>query len=355
MRAARFHGREDVRVEDINQQTLGRDQVRITVDTGGICGSDLHEYAAGPLFIPGEEPHPITGETMPVTMGHEFSGTVSAVGDDVTSHRVGETVAVNPILYCGECQQCHHGRYRLCENNGFTGLSGDGGGFSEEVVVNAEQAVPLGDVPVEHGALVEPLSVGLHAVRQTDIDPGDSVAVFGSGPIGIAVIQAVRAAGGNPLIVSEPQAARRDAAAESGANELIDPTVNNAVEQVHAITGGGADVAFEVAGVEASFNDAVASTKPTGEVVVVSIWEEAVNTNLNPVVAGERTVTGTLGYTGGPRADEEFGMVIDMLASGQLDPSPLITDRIDLEEIVTQGFERLTDPANDQVKILVKP
>lgn len=355
MRAARYHGQENIQLEDIETQTLNSKQVRVTVDTGGICGSDLHEYAAGPIFIPGENPHPVTQEIAPVTMGHEFSGTITAVGDAVTSRSAGENVAVNPILHCGECQYCQRGNYRLCKSGGFLGLSGGGGGFAEEIVVDAEKAVPLGDVPVEYGALVEPLSVGLHAVRQTNIRPGDSVAVFGSGPIGISVIESVRAAGADPIIISEPQDSRREVAAQSGADELFDPMETDAVEQIHSLTNDGVDVAFEVAGVEASFNDAVASTKPTGETVVVSIWEEAISTELNPVVTGERTVTGTLGYTGGPRSHEEFGTVIDMLDSGQIDPEPLITDRIGLEEIVDQGFNRLTEPENDQVKILVKP
>ncbi len=355
MRAARYHGRENIQVEDINPQTLSPEQVRLTVDTGGICGSDLHEYTAGPIFVPGENPHPVTEDIAPITMGHEFSGTITAVGDAVTSRSAGESVAVNPVLYCGECRNCERGNYRLCESSGFLGLSGGGGGFAEEIVVDAEKAVPLGDVPIEYGALVEPLSVGLHAVRQTKINPGDSVAVFGSGPIGISVIQSARAAGADPIIVSEPQDSRRDVATQSGADELLNPMETDVVEQIRSVTDSGVDVAFEVAGVEASFNDAVNSTKPTGETVVVSIWEEAISTELNPIVTSERTVIGTLGYTAGPRAHEEFGVVIDMLANGQLDPEPLITDRIGLEKIVDQGFNRLTEPESDQVKILVKP
>lgn len=356
MRAAQFHGRNDIRVEDISEQELGPNQVRVEVDTAGICGSDLHEYVAGPIFIPDETPHPVTDERAPVTMGHEFSGTITAVGDGVTDRSPGETVAVNPIVSCGECRQCQRGNYRLCESVGFLGLSGDGGGFAENIVVDAEKAIPLGeDVPVEHGSLVEPLSVGLHAVRQADIDPGDTVAVFGAGPIGMAVIQSARVAGAETIFVSEPQATRRRKATESGADSLFNPIEDDVIEQIHAETDGGVDVAFEAAGVEASFNDAVASTKPTSEIVIVSIWEEPASVSLNPIVLGERTVTGTLGYTGGPRSHEEFGKVIDLLAAGQLDPSPLITDRIGLSEIVENGFDRLVDPDNDQVKILVKP
>jgi (R,R)-butanediol dehydrogenase/meso-butanediol dehydrogenase/diacetyl reductase len=106
--------------------------------------------------------------------------------------------------------------------------------------------------------------------------------------------------------------------------------------------------------VEASYNDAVRSTAPTGRTTVVSIWEEPVTTHPNDLVLGERTVTGTLAYLGGPRSGEEYGMVIDMLAAGRLDPAPFITDRIGLDDIVG-GFEALTDPDSDQVKILVRP
>ena len=356
MQAARYHGRGDIRVESIDESDLGSDQIRVDVDSCGICGSDLHEYAAGPIFIPEGEPHPVSGEVAPVTMGHEFSGTVSAVGADVTDLDVGDPVAINPILYCGECRQCREGNYHICDSIGFTGLSGGGGGFAENIVVKAEQAVPLVEgVPLEYGALVEPLAVGLHAVRRSGVQAGDSVAVFGSGPIGLSVIQCLRAAGAGHVYVSEPRAARRDRALDSGASETIDPTETDAVEFITDETGGGVDVAFEVAGIEATYNAALQSTRPSGTMTVVSIWEEEVSSHPNTIVLGERTVTGTLAYLGGPRSGEEYGMVIDMLADGRLDPDPLITGRIGLDDIVDDGFESLLDPESDQVKILVKP
>jgi (R,R)-butanediol dehydrogenase/meso-butanediol dehydrogenase/diacetyl reductase len=356
MQAATYHGRKDIRVEEVTAGTVGADEVRIDVDACGICGSDLHEYTAGPIFVPEGDPHPVSEETAPVRMGHEYSGTIAEVGDAVTDLAVGDAVAVNPILYCGECRQCREGNYHICDSIGFIGLSGGSGGFSESAVVDAEHAVPLGeDVPVEHGALVEPLSVALHAVRRSGLQAGDAVAVFGSGPIGLAVIQCARVAGAGTIFVSEPRDARRERAADCGATELVDPSTTDPVEYVHSHTDGGADVAFEVAGVEPSFNAAVESTAPSGQTTVVSIWEEEVSTHPNTLVLGERTVTGTLAYLGGPRSDEEYGMVIDMLADGRLDPDPFITGRIGLDEIVADGFDRLVDPESDHVKILVKP
>jgi (R,R)-butanediol dehydrogenase/meso-butanediol dehydrogenase/diacetyl reductase len=356
MRAALYHGQEDVRIEETESPSVGPEQVHLDVDSAGICGSDLHEYVAGPIFIPNKEPHPVSGETAPLTLGHEFSGVVTEVGDAVTHLRQGDEVAVNPILCCGECRQCIGGNYHLCDSGGFLGLSGGGGGFAENIVVDAQKAVPLGDsVSLEAGALVEPLSVGLHAVRRSGLRAGDTAAVFGSGPIGLSVIQCARAAGARHIFVSEPRDARRSRAGESGADRLIDPTEENAVESITSATEGGVDAAFEVAGIEPTFNAALGSTRPDGSITVVSIWEESVNMDPNEFVLGERTMTGTLAYLGGPRSDEEYGMVIDMLAEGQLDPEPLITDRIGLDDIVDDGFERLLDADSDQVKIMVEP
>ncbi|ELZ98137.1 alcohol dehydrogenase zinc-binding domain protein [Haloferax mucosum ATCC BAA-1512] len=356
MQAAHYYGQKDVRIEDIETRAVGETAVRIEVDACGICGSDLHEYAAGPISVPSETPHPLSQETAPVRMGHEFSGTVTEVGTEVVDLEVGDAVVVNPVLSCGNCRYCRAGEYHTCEAVGFIGLSGGDGGFAESVVVDTQHVVPLGDdVPIEHGALVEPLSVGLHAVRRSEVQAGDSVAVFGSGPIGLAVIQCARAAGAGRIYVSEPRQARRERAIACGANEVIDPSSTDAVEYVTTQTDGGADVTFEVAGVEASFNAAVQSTKRGGTATVVSTSEAEIRTDVNQLVLGERTVTGSLAYLAGPRSEEEFGRVIDMLADGRLDPEPLVTDRISLEALVEDGFEQLLDPESEHVKILVKP
>ncbi|WP_135806116.1 2,3-butanediol dehydrogenase [Halorussus marinus] len=357
MRAAVYHGREDVRVEDIERPDgPGTDEVRVAVEACGICGSDLHEYAAGPIFIPDEgEPHPVTGETLPIPMGHEFAGEVTEVGDDVSDLSVGDQVAVNPIVYCDECRQCEAGQYHLCESGGFVGLSGGGGGLSEEVVVPEEKAVALpGSVPTEYGALVEPYSVGFHALRTSDFDAGDSVAVYGAGPIGLTVIQVLRAAGAGTIYAVEPQDSRRELAAEVGADEALSPIETDAVEYITERTDGGVDVAFEVAGIEQTVQDAIASTASGGNVTIVSIFEDSVELQPNEFVMGERTLTGTLAYQGGPRSDEEFGAVLDMFDSGALDPEALISSRIELESVVEDGFEALLDSDREEVKILVE-
>jgi (R,R)-butanediol dehydrogenase/meso-butanediol dehydrogenase/diacetyl reductase len=354
MRAARYYGPEDVRVEDVEPDAVGDGEVRIDVTACGICGSDLGEYEAGPITIP-DEPHPVTGEQLPITIGHEVSGTVAEVGAGVDL-AVGTDVVVNPIVWCGECQYCAEGKYRLCESGGFVGLSGGGGGFSESLVVSAEKAVPLpDDVPRSYAALVEPFTVGVHAVNRSGLQSGDTAAVFGSGPIGLTVVQAAQAAGAGEVYVSEPRAARRELAVECGADDVIDPTAVDPVEYIDSETGGGVDVAFEVAGVEPSVRQALSAVRSGGTTTVVSIFEREVSVDPNHIVMPETTVVGTAAYEGGPLSGREYGTTIRNFANGRFDPAPLVTGRIGLEEIVEEGFERLLAEDSEHIKILVEP
>ena len=353
MRAARYHGPHDVRVEDTEPGSLGRDEVRIDVAACGICGSDLHEYTHGPSTIP-DSPHPVTGAQTPLTIGHEIGGTVAEAGADADVS-VGATVAVNPIVWCGECRYCASGEYHLCASGGFVGLSCDGG-FAESVVVSAEKVVPMPDgVSPETAALVEPFTVGLHAIHQADLDSGDSVAVFGGGPIGVTVAQAAAAANAGPLYLSEPRPKRREIAAASGVDTVIDPTATDPVERIVSETDGGVDVAFEVAGLGRTVNQSIRSTRAGGTVTVVSLFEDEVEFLPTDLVTRERTVVGTAAFEGGPLSAREFGVTARGFADGTLDPERLVTSRIDLDDVVEGGFERLLDDESDEMKILVRP
>lgn len=352
MRAARYYGPEDVRVEDVDPDPVGPGDVRIAVAATGICGSDLHEYTAGPMTIP-EEPHPVTGDALPFTIGHEIGGRVTETGRDVDIPH-GTTVVVNPIVWCGSCRSCDRGAYHRCENGGFVGLSTNGG-FAENVVVSAEKVVPVPEsVSPELAALVEPFSVGLHAIHRADLTAGDSVAVFGAGPIGNTVVQSALAVNADPVYVSEPHDGRCEYAAQVGADHTIDPTEEDPVERIIADTGG-VDVAFEVAGVERTLNQAIDCTRSGGRTTVVSLFEEQAAIDPFDLVTRERTVNGSASFLGGPRAREEAETVARNVADGTLDAELLVSSRIDLERIIEDGFERLLDPDNDEMKVLVRP
>jgi (R,R)-butanediol dehydrogenase/meso-butanediol dehydrogenase/diacetyl reductase len=350
MKAALWYDTKDIRVETIPEPSLEKDQVKIKVSYCGICGSDLHEYLAGPIFIPVEEPHPISKDKAPIVMGHEFAGVVAAVGEDVTGIKVGDRVCVEPIYSCGTCHSCRKGHYNVCEQLGFIGLSGGLGGFSEYSVVPSKMIHKIPDnMTWEQAALVEPAAVAVHAVRQSDMKIGDSVAVIGTGPIGLLVIQAAKAAGASKIAAVEVSPERRDFAEQAGADLVIDPLEREPVEAIKEFTNGlGVDVAFEVAGIEATIHTAIESTKPEGNVVNISIWEKPASIPVNQFILTERKMTSIIAYR------NIFQQVIQLIANGQMKATELITKKISLDQIVTEGFEALTNNKN-QIKILVDP
>jgi (R,R)-butanediol dehydrogenase/meso-butanediol dehydrogenase/diacetyl reductase len=355
--AAVYYGEKDIRIEDRSAADVGPGDVAIEVRACGICGSDVHEYEAGPIVVPDDEPNHMTDETLPLVLGHECSGVVRETGDAVETVSVGDRVSVNPVMVCGDCRYCDRGLYNLCHRGGSIGLTaGVDGGFAKRCVVPAELAIPIPDgVALEHGALAEPLSVGLHAVRRAGVQPGDTVSVFGTGPIGLGIVGAARVAGARVIIASEPSDFRRNRAGTVGADHCLDPTDTDPVERIGTLTDGGADITFEVAGVEPSIKQAIRGTDRRGTVTVVSLFETEVPIQPNELVLGERSLVGSRAYSTGPLADEDWGMTMQNLATGAIDPANFITDRISLETIVDDGFERLVDPANEQIKILVEP
>lgn len=292
MQALRWHGVKDVRVDDIAEPATLKGKVKIKVKWCGICGSDLHEYAAGPIFIPQNSPHSLTEEKAPIVMGHEFSGQVVEVGDGVTKCEEGDRVVVEPIFACGTCTACKQGKYNLCEQLGFLGLAGGGGGFSEYVTVDEHMVHKIPDtVSFEQGALVEPAAVALYAVRQSQFNVGDQAVVFGTGPIGLLVIEALKASGASKIYAVELSTERRQRAEQLGAIAL-NPAEVNVVEKIQRLTDGGADVSFEVTGVPIVLTQAIESTKLNGQTMIVSIFEKEASFQPNLVVMRERNIAG---------------------------------------------------------------
>lgn len=351
MKAAVFHAREDIRVDDVPEPRVRPGAVKVKVEWCGICGTDLHEYQEGPIFIPSPgQPHPLTGESGQVVMGHEFAGVVAEVGAGVTSVAEGDRVVVEPYIVCGKCDACQQGRYNVCATLGFIGLSGFGGGFSEYVVAEERWIHPLGVIPTHIGALVEPLAVAHHAVRLSGARPGHTALVFGSGPIGLVTQAALKAAGVGEILVVEPAAVRKAKAPGAGATHVIDPTETDVQEAVMELTGGrGADVAFECAGISAVLATAIRSTRVGGTVVNVAIWGHEASVQMNDLVFREVNVVGSLAYA------NDHPDTIGLIRDGLVEPEQFITGRIELDDIVDRGFHELIDNKEENVKILVRP
>jgi len=347
MKALRWHNVKDIRLENIEEPVAKKGQVKLKIQWCGICGSDLHEYTAGPIFIPTDTPHPLTGDAAPIVMGHEFSGQVVEVGEGVTNIEIGDRVTVEPVYSCGKCEACKQGKYNLCSLMGFYGLAGGGGGFSEYASVPAHMIHKLPDnVSFEQGALVEPSAVALHAVKQSKVKVGDKVAVFGTGPIGLLVIEALKAAGAAEIYAVELSPQRREKANELGAIAL-DPSENDIVEKLHQLTNGGVDVSFEVTSVPQVLVQAINATKFNGETMIVSIFEKEASIHPQNIVMKERTVTGIIGYR------DVFPAVISLMAQGYFPADKLVTKRISLDDVIDEGFEGLLKERN-HIKILVK-
>ena len=256
MRAAVYYGNHQLKIEDVPEPTAGAGQVKVRVSRNGICGTDLHEYFDGPIFIPPSEPHPLTGRNMPLVLGHEFSGTVTEVGAGVTGVREGDRVTIEPVYRCGECRPCRAGRYNLCQIVGFHGLMADGG-MAEYTVVPRNQVHKLPDsVPLEMGALVEPMSVAYHAAVLGEVGDQGSALIFGAGPIGIGIWFALRGMGLTEIDVVEPSPVRRASIEALGARTL-DPANQDVPALIAERTSGqGVDAAFDAAGVEQAVDSA---------------------------------------------------------------------------------------------------
>ncbi|MCK1976097.1 2,3-butanediol dehydrogenase [Jeotgalicoccus huakuii] len=345
MRAAVFYEAKDIRVEDVEIPEVKENDVKVRVAWTGICGSDLHEYNAGPIFIPKDEASPLTGRQAPLTMGHEFSGVIEEVGSGVEDLKVGDKVTINPLI-TGKVHE--NPLVDMYKGFTFVGLGSDGG-FADFTVVDQRNIVKLqDDTSLQIGALVEPTAVALQAIRESEMNFSDSVAVFGAGPIGLLTVIAARAAGAKDIIVFDLSDNRLEKAKEVGATYVVNSGNEDPVEFVKQYYPDGVDRAFEVAGVPVTVNQAIAVTRARGMVTIVSIFEKEMDFNPMLLTASGVRISSTLAYE-----PDIFEATVKMIESGQIDPSQVITDQIELEDVVTKGFEELLNNKN-QSKILVK-
>jgi (R,R)-butanediol dehydrogenase/meso-butanediol dehydrogenase/diacetyl reductase len=347
MRAAVYYGNNRLSVEDIPEPSVTEGTVKIKVSRNGICGTDLHEYYDGPIFIPTATPHPLTGKKLPVVLGHEFSGTIVETGAGVTEFSEGDKVAVEPIYRCGACRPCTTGYYNVCNCIGFHGLMADGG-MAEYTVVPSYMVHKLPEsVPVEMGALVEPMSVAYHAARLGQVDAESRALIFGGGPIGIGLWFALKGMGLSQIEIVEPSQVRREAVEALGAR-TIDPTKVNVVELIADQTrGNGIDAAYDAAGVPAAVSSALDCLGEHRSLVSVAIYDKPIQTPLLSAVLRERRIQGTICYT-----SEDYKAVIDLMSRGHYRTTGWV-ETVSLSNVLSDGFAALR--AGQKMKLLVDP
>jgi Zn-dependent alcohol dehydrogenase len=346
MRAALLEpaGRPLTIVDDVDVAEPRAGEVLVRVHACGVCHSDLSNVN-GTFPPPG-----------PIVLGHEAAGVVEATGPGVTSVAVGDHVILSPIATCGACPMCLRGDYGVCEQalavttgtfvDGSSPLSRGGetvyrglgvGGFGEFSLVRESAAVKIDrDAPLEVACVIGcSIQTGVGAVLNTArVTPGSTVLVMGLGGVGIAIVQGARVAGASRIIVSDPIAGRRDAAAAFGATDAIDPATDDVVDRVMAITGIGADYTFEAVGKSALVDQAIWTVRPGGMIVMVGAAPIADAVTINPAVvfmATERKLVGS--FLGSCHSRRDIPRLLGLWRSGHLDFEGMITHRRPLDEI----------------------
>jgi (R,R)-butanediol dehydrogenase/meso-butanediol dehydrogenase/diacetyl reductase len=341
MKALRWYARKDVRYVDAPEPSPGPGMLKVKVALAGICGTDLKEYAYGPVLIPPNK--------VPLTMGHEFAGRVAEVGKGAKGFKAGDRVSGVGYYYCGECYVCKKGLYNICVNQRFTGISTDGC-MAEYFVIPDYACYKLPDsVSDEQGALVEPLAVALHAVRQAHIQAGDTVAIVGDGTIGLCSLLAARAAGASAVYVIAKHKGRGGLAEKMGATAVIYSSEGNPVKQLQALTGGiGTDAAIECVGRPETPQLAIELTRRAGIAVIVGIFEKPGLVDFSTMTFTEKTMVGSSIYI------DEGRTAIALMADKRIDPSPLISSIVPLKDAAKKGFDALINNKEDNVKVLLR-
>lgn len=344
-RAVRWHAAGDVRLETVDISPPGGGEVLVAVAYCGVCGSDLHEIADGPHAIPVSTAHALSGAMAPITLGHEFSGTVVAVGNGVDALPLGTRVAVEPNYRCGTCTACREGRYEVCAGSGFAGLMGDGG-MAEYAVVPAYMVRPLpDDFDLAAAAVLEPAAVALHGIRRSTFAAGQAVLVVGLGPVGLLVCALLREKGAAAVIGIDPRPARRELAAKLGASVVLSPDDDVAAAVGQATDGVGVHVAFEVVGSQQTFDLALAGLRAGGELLLLGLVDELVLPAFR-LLNNEQTITTSVGYR------DCHDELIQMCAEGRLDLAALVTDVVGLDEGPGALMRMVSDPG-DGIKTLI--
>jgi L-iditol 2-dehydrogenase len=329
-------------VKDMPVPEVGPGDVRVKVDSCGICGSDVHGYdGSSGRRIP------------PIIMGHEAAGVVESVGEAVEGLGPGDRVTFDSMISCGACRFCRAGEVNLCDSRRVVGVSpGDWkqhGAFAEYVVVPQHIVFRLPDaLSFAHAAMVEPVSVAVHAVSRTPIRLGDRAVVVGCGMIGLLTIQAAKAAGCGTVFAVDLDETRLERAARLGANVTINAKDDVPETVIAATEGRGADVAFEAVGAAKPIATAIESLRKGGALTLIGNVTPKVDVDLQAIVTRELTLYGSCASSG------EYPQCLDLLGRGVIKVDELVTAVAPLED-GPKWFDRLYAREPGLMKVLLQP
>jgi len=355
MKAAFFTGIRQLEIREVSEPELNRDDaVLLRTDRVGVCGSDVHYYVDGRIGNQLVE--------YPATLGHEFSGTIVEVGPQVKNLSPGDRVAVDPAIVCGHCDQCRAGRLNTCRNLLFMGCPGEApGAVADYHVLPAMNCERVPDsMSLDEAALVEPLSIGLHAVRLAKPKPGDRIAVLGAGPIGLSVLLCIKATNEATVYMTDLFDNRLEVARRCGADwtanvgqppstggKLPDVFLDGATAALTKEVPQGLDLVFECSGDPACIDQAQELLAPGGTLVLVGIpRDERVGVDVHRMRRMEFT------FKNVRRQNECVGPVLRLIEKKLIDPSPMLTHRFALSGIV-EAFDLVADYSDGVIKAVV--
>ncbi len=309
-------------VQEVPTPTCGPLDVLIRVHHAGVCGTDVHiadwdEWARGRI-------------RPPVVLGHEFAGEIVEIGSDVDdAFAIGQLVTAEGHIVCGHCRQCRTGNAHICQRTQIIGVDRDGA-FAEYLAMPAINVMPLNGIPTTTGAIMDPLGNAFHTVLSGDVS-GSSVLVLGCGPIGCFAVGIARAAGASRVIASDVNAKRLELAHNMGAHVLLNPSHDDVIARVLEETSGeGADLVCEMSGNHDAITQAFKAVRLGGRVNLLGLPKGAIPVDLSTdVIFKGVTVYGVIGR----KMYETWNQMRTFLGSGMLDPTPVITHRLPLEEI----------------------
>ena len=316
----------------------GPNEILIRVMKIGICGSDIHVYHGK---------HPFT--SYPVTQGHEISGLVEAAGRDAVGFRKGQKVTIQPQVVCGVCYPCRHGKYNLCESLKVMGFQTTGAA-SEFFAVDASKVTPLPDeLPLDEGAMIEPLAVAVHAVRQAGPVKGLKIAVLGAGPIGILVAQAAKAAGAGSVLITDISDVRLAKAKECG----IDFTANTAAVDFGEALGYSfgpdrADLIYDCAGNDVSMGQAIRCARKGSRIILVAVFAGPARVDLAVLNDHELDLSTSMMYR-----HEDYADAIRMASDGRLLLRPLISKEFAFRDY-KKAYEYIDANRESTMKVMIR-
>ena len=342
MKAAFLIDKKRLEIREVPVPVPKRGEVLIRLKAVGICGSDLHYYRNGHI---GNEVI-----TKPHILGHEASGEVVSLGEEVTQIRAGQKVAIEPSISCGHCETCLSGRQNICLNIRFLGLPPTLGAFREYITIPEENLYPLPEsMSYEEGVMLEPLAIGIHAVELSKMNPADTIAILGCGTIGLSVLSVVKACGAGKILVTDLLEPRLAMAKKLGADYVLNAKREDVASSILKLTGKrGADIIFESAGEQETLNQAVKIAFNGGKIMIIGSPEEE-SFSFPAHIARRKELT----IQNVRRSLRAVGKGIRLIQKKSLNLLPLITHHFPLEKI-GEAFKLANSYQDGVIKVIIE-